>query len=74
MTSGDTHDKTVALLERHKNFGCPEGQIRLMRQEKVPSIDNNDGRFVLCSQNDAKGDPYELETKPHGHGDVHQLL
>eukprot|EP00754_Rhynchopus_humris_P040033 Rhum_TRINITY_DN23090_c0_g1::Rhum_TRINITY_DN23090_c0_g1_i1::g.177091::m.177091/K12447/USP; UDP-sugar pyrophosphorylase len=67
MTSGDTHEKTVALLEANSYFGRPEGSITLMKQEKVPSISDNNGRFV-------KEDEYTLETKPHGHGDVHQLL
>eukprot|EP01061_Rhynchopus_euleeides_P011017 TRINITY_DN20592_c0_g1_i1.p1 TRINITY_DN20592_c0_g1~~TRINITY_DN20592_c0_g1_i1.p1 ORF type:complete len:588 (+),score=203.93 TRINITY_DN20592_c0_g1_i1:47-1810(+) len=67
MTSGDTHDMTVALLEGNGYFGYPQERVVLMKQEKVPSISDNTGRFV-------KSDKYTLETKPHGHGDVHQLL
>jgi UDP-sugar pyrophosphorylase len=37
-----------------------------MKQEKVPAIIDNEGRFSL-----EKG---ELSGKPHGHGDVHILL
>lgn len=69
MTSGDTHDRTEALLEANRNFGMEKGQITLMKQEKVPSLCNNQAQFVTGEEN-----PFELETKPHGHGDVHVLL
>ena len=67
MTSGDTHDKTVELLRANNNFGMAEGQIVLMKQEKVPALVDNDAKFAL-------DDPYTVSTKPHGHGDVHMLL
>lgn len=35
MTSEDTHARTQALLQEHKNFGMEEGQITLIKQEKV---------------------------------------
>eukprot|EP01060_Flectonema_neradi_P013592 TRINITY_DN2033_c9_g1_i1.p1 TRINITY_DN2033_c9_g1~~TRINITY_DN2033_c9_g1_i1.p1 ORF type:complete len:591 (+),score=117.24 TRINITY_DN2033_c9_g1_i1:53-1774(+) len=68
MTSGDTHDKTVALLEKNNYFGRSAKTVLLMKQEQVPSILDNNGTFVIDS------DTGLLETKPHGHGDVHQLL
>ena len=67
MTSGDTHDKTVALLEANNNFGLATDQITLMKQEKVPSILDNSAKFATDS-------PFQVSTKPHGHGDVHSLL
>jgi UDP-sugar pyrophosphorylase len=67
MTSGDTDGRTRALLEEHKNFGMEDGQITIMKQEKVPSLADNNGAFVY-------GDGLSLQTKPHGHGDVHTLL
>jgi len=69
MTSGDTHELTVDLLKEHSNFGMIDRQITIMKQEKVPSLINNEAHFAQ-----PKGDPYSLETKPHGHGDVHVLL
>lgn len=69
MTSGDTHDKTVALLQTHQNFGMAPDQIILAKQELVPSLKNNQGQFAL-----QESDPYEISVKPHGHGDVHTLL
>jgi UDP-sugar pyrophosphorylase len=36
-------------------------------QDKVPALSDSMGRMVT------KG-PWKLETKPHGHGDVHHLL
>jgi UDP-sugar pyrophosphorylase len=67
MTSGDTDGKTRALLAENKNFGMADGQLTIVKQEKVPALTNNDAHFALDS-------PFEIETKPHGHGDVHELL
>ena len=41
MTSGDTHDRTVALLKDNNNFGMAPDQITLMKQEKVASLYSN---------------------------------
>ena len=69
MTSGDTHELTVELLAKNSNFGMADGQITIMKQEKVPSLINNQAHFAQ-----PEGQPYSVETKPHGHGDVHVLL
>uniref|UniRef100_A0A7S3YN92 UTP-monosaccharide-1-phosphate uridylyltransferase n=1 Tax=Lotharella globosa TaxID=91324 RepID=A0A7S3YN92_9EUKA len=69
MTSGDTHEPTVKLLEDNGYFGMPKDQITLMQQDKVPALSNNDAAFAV-----KKGDPFALQTKPHGHGDVHLLM
>ncbi len=42
-------------------------QIILMKQEKVAALLDNEAHIASVS-------PYELDTKPHGHGDVHTLL
>jgi hypothetical protein len=47
--------------------GCPWVQIILMKQEKVAALLDNDAHIAMVS-------PYEMDTKPHGHGDVHTLL
>ncbi len=39
-----------------------------MKQEKVPAMLDNDARFAQISNS------LLIETKPHGHGDVHTLL
>lgn len=39
-----------------------------MKQEKVPAMKNNDAHFAQTSGK------LLIETKPHGHGDVHCLL
>jgi len=67
MTSGDTHARTLDLLKRNKNYGMEPGQITLMQQKKVPALMNNDAQFCLKA-------PFTLNTKPHGHGDVHVLV
>mmetsp|Transcript_8573 Transcript_8573/g.25264 ORF Transcript_8573/g.25264 Transcript_8573/m.25264 type:complete len:657 (-) Transcript_8573:608-2578(-) len=69
MTSDDTHAKTVDFLSKNANFGLKDEQLHVMKQEKVPSLVDNSARFALESK-----DAYSLETKPHGHGDVHSLL
>ncbi len=39
-----------------------------MKQEKVPALLDADARFAL------NGKTLEIDTKPHGHGDVHTLI
>lgn len=41
--------------------------MTLLKQEKVPCMDDNEGRLSLSER-------YVVATKPHGHGDVHALL
>ncbi len=68
MTSDDTEKKTVKMLEDNKYFGMREGQIRIVKQDKVPALLDNDCHFAL------EGESCLIDTKPHGHGDVHHLL
>lgn len=69
MTSDDTDRSTRALLQAHGNFGLSINQLSIVKQEKVPAMVDNHAHLALDSR-----DPYELSTKPHGHGDVHTLL
>jgi UDP-sugar pyrophosphorylase len=69
MTSDDTHGRTLNLLKINQNFGMAQGQITLIKQEKVPSLMNAACHIALDKQ-----DKYSVYTKPHGHGDVHGLL
>ena len=64
MTSGDTHDLTVSLLEEKENFGL--GGLSLIKQELVPAMIDSNARF---SMKDGL-----IEAKPHGHGDVMSLV
>merc|ERR1719173_163004 len=41
--------------------------LTLMKQEKVPALMDNDAHF-------ARDGSYAVQTKPHGHGDVHSLM
>lgn len=68
MTSDDTHAHTQEFLEAHDFFGLRRSQVTLMKQEKVPALVDNDARFARAAGS------LLLETKPHGHGDVHHLL
>merc|ERR1719218_294591 len=66
MTSGDTHAQTLELLASRGHFGLAAEQVTVLQQEKVPALLDVDARIA------AKGG--NVETKPHGHGDVHALL
>ena len=67
MTSGDTDPLTRKLLEDNDNFGMEEGQIQIVCQDKVAALKDSMAGLSLKNQ-------WEIETKPHGHGDVHHLL
>ena len=69
MTSPDTHARTLALLEENAYFGMRKSQITLMLQERVACL--ADGAASLAID---PSDPFQILTKPHGHGDVHALL
>lgn len=67
MTSGDTDPLTRQLLKDNNNFGMEDGQIQIVCQDKVAALkDSNAGLSMK--------DAWTVETKPHGHGDVHHLL
>ncbi|XP_065881926.1 UDP-sugar pyrophosphorylase [Euphorbia lathyris] len=69
MTSDDTHVRTLELLESNSYFGMEPSQVKLLKQEKVACLKDNDARLALDPVN-----KYRIQTKPHGHGDVHSLL
>ncbi|DBA78953.1 TPA: hypothetical protein ACH3X1_008826 [Trebouxia sp. C0004] len=69
MTSDDTHSRTQALLDDHSYFGMQRNQLHLLKQEKVACLTDNAAHLAL-----GKDDPYVVQCKPHGHGDVHALL
>jgi UDP-sugar pyrophosphorylase len=70
MTSEDTNDKTVALLEKNDYFGMEKDQITIVQQgQGVPALSDNDAHIALDEE-----DPYDIQMKPHGHGDIHALL
>ncbi|KVI09311.1 UDP-sugar pyrophosphorylase-like isoform X1 [Cynara cardunculus var. scolymus] len=69
MTSDDTHERTLRLLESNAYYGMKPTQVKLLKQEKVACLADNDARLALDPTN-----KYRIQTKPHGHGDVHALL
>jgi UDP-sugar pyrophosphorylase len=69
MVSDDTHDKTIKLLNDNNYYGMEKDNVIIVKQEKVAAISSNDGHIALTEE---KG--YEIDSKPHGHGDVHSLL
>lgn len=69
MTSGDTDHLTRQLLQEKSNFGLDVDQIQIVMQDKVAAL--KDGHAGLALE---KEDRWTVQTKPHGHGDVHHLL
>lgn len=69
MTSDDTHSRTIKVLETNNYFGMKPSQVKLLKQEKVACLDDNDARLAVDPNN-----KFRIQTKPHGHGDVHALL
>ena len=67
MTSGDTDPLTRQLLKDNNNFGFDEGQVIIVKQDKVCALKDGNAGLSMKSK-------WEIETKPHGHGDVHHLL
>uniref|UniRef100_A0A7S3JVS8 UTP-monosaccharide-1-phosphate uridylyltransferase n=1 Tax=Aureoumbra lagunensis TaxID=44058 RepID=A0A7S3JVS8_9STRA len=67
MVSDDTEAMTKEMLIANKYFGAAKNQITLLKQEKVAALADNEGRIAA----DGK---YAVQSKPHGHGDVHVLL
>ena len=51
MTSGDTHDRTVALLAQNNNFGMGEDQIEILQQKKVASLADGDAHLSADPNN-----------------------
>ena len=68
MTSGDTDAPTRQLLEDNDNFGFEPGQVSIVCQDKVPALKDSMAGLSLGESR------WDVETKPHGHGDVHHLL
>lgn len=68
MTSGDTDAATRRLLAENANFGLDASQVEIVTQDKVPALQDVAAGLALSS------DRWTIDTKPHGHGDVHQLL
>ena len=68
MVSDDTHDRTVALLKSHNYFGMNPDHVSIIKQENVPALIDNSAKLAV---NEKTGLVF---TKPHGHGDIHNLL
>ena len=67
MVSEDTNELTREALKSNKHYGLNPSQVQILKQELVPAIQDNEARLALDS-------PYNLQLKPHGHGDIHLLL
>jgi len=68
MVSDDTHDRTVALLEKNDYFGLGKDKVEIVKQENVPALIDNNAKIAVDAEK------FKVITKPHGHGDIHNLL
>lgn len=68
MTSDDTYDRTMALLEKFNFFGLGKDKVDIVKQENVPALIDNTAKMAVDL------DKFKVITKPHGHGDIHNLL
>lgn len=69
MTSGDTDQLTRKLLKDNDYYGMNPDFVTIVMQDKVAAL--KDGFAGLAVEDD---DKWSIQTKPHGHGDVHHLL
>lgn len=67
MTSDQTYEPTLKLLDEQNYFGLKKENVTVMKQDNVPAIADKEGHVAV----DANG---HIITKPHGHGDVHLLM
>lgn len=65
MTSGDTHDQTVNFLKEFDYSLWVDVHIEM--QDKVPAIKDVELNLDV-------DESFNIQTKPHGHGDVHFLI
>ena len=68
MVSDDTLDRTMSLLEKNDYFGLGKERIDIIKQENVPALMDNSARIAFDTE------ACKVITKPHGHGDIHNLL
>ena len=69
MTSDDTHAATLKMLESNKYYGLLSSQVTCVQQGRVAALRDSGGALAV-----SKDSPYSVQTKPHGHGDVHALM
>jgi UDP-sugar pyrophosphorylase len=69
MVSNDTRGGTEKLLKENNNFGMDDDQIAIVQQGAgVPALLDNNAKFAMDEKTQL------ILTKPHGHGDIHELL
>jgi UDP-sugar pyrophosphorylase len=69
MVSNDTRKGTEKLLKENNNFGMDDDQIDIVQQGSgVPALLDNNAKFSMDEKTK------KVVTKPHGHGDIHELL
>jgi UDP-sugar pyrophosphorylase len=60
----------MEVLENNHYYGMTKEQVTVVQQVKVPALINSSAHFSIVEESGK----LMLETKPHGHGDIHTLL
>ena len=68
MTSLDTHFQTLESLENNNYYDYPKNLITVIKQHRMPALIDKNANFCL------EEDKLQLLLKPHGHGDVHNMI
>lgn len=68
MTSDDTYARTLEMFEENDYFGLGKHSIFVVKQENVPAFLDNNATLAI------KEGTHLIHCKPHGHGDIHNLL
>ena len=68
MVSDDTKSRTIELLEKHNYFGLKKEHVDIIKQENVPAMIDNNAKIAVDKEK------LKVLAKPHGHGDIHNLL
>ncbi|VAI90961.1 unnamed protein product [Triticum turgidum subsp. durum] len=63
MTSDDTNALTIKLLESNSYFGMEPSQVKILKQEKVACLADNDARLALDPN-----DKYKIQAIPSALG------
>ena len=56
------------MLEKFDYFGLGKNRVEILKQENVPALLDNNSRIAIDTEK------FRVITKPHGHGDIHNLL
>lgn len=66
MTSGATHEETMAFFRQHNFFGIPESYLMFFKQGELPAV-TREGKLILKEK-------HSLAMSPNGNGGIYPAL